>query len=545
MAKLFKSYLVILFLTIFNFNFSFTQIEYNSITGVKGNQVDTFSIQNSQKVLSDNLGLLEKEIETQKYIVGPGDEFTISILNANSRDIISIVTPDGSLVIPKVGLINLKQMTLFQTYINIKEKVKSIYKAEEVNVALTKMKKFKVIVSGAVLRPNIVSASSVDRVSEVIERVGGFNKESSIRKIILIRNEGKEEINVDLMKFHYNGDKSHNPLVQGGDQIIVYPMNKSLTIGIYGDVSNPGEFEFLQGDSLSTLLKFAQGFYSSALLDSVIFVRNNKSNNTLVSNILDLSTWEDNKKLEKNILDFPLEVGDRFYFKKIENWNVIKYVVISGEVKYPGKYALSEGKDRVLDLLALSGGFSDRADLSKITFIRQSEFEIVDDVLKRLEKTQPSEMSQSEVRYFQAKINEKKGVMSIDFNKLMTKPDISNNIVLRNKDSVVVPYKKDYINVQGRVNNPGFITFNANFTYEDYIALAGGFGFRSDPDETFITKSKGEQFLAKKKDYKIEPGDAILVPPIDEKTFFQTFKEVLLVTTQLITVAGILLTITK
>lgn len=544
MIKLLKNVFILTLLFLIFYKFSFAQIEYNSVTGVKGNQIDTLSITNSQKVQNDNQGLLEKEIDPESYIVGPSDEFSISILNSNSKDISATMLPDGSLVIPKVGVLNLKNLNLKLVYSIIKEKVKTIYKADEVNVALTKMKKFKVIVSGAVLRPNIVSASSVDRVSEVIEKVGGFKKESSIRKIVILRGDNNKEINVDLMKFYYGSDKSQNPLVQGGDQIIVYPMNKNVSISIYGEVPNPGEYEFLNGDSLSTLLNFSQGFFESALLDSIIFVRNIKSSNSLVTTILNLSKWKTYGK-NNNPLDFPLEVGDRIYAKRIENFSNNKYVVISGEVKYPGKYALSEGKDRVMDILNLSGGFSDFADLSKITFIRQAELDVVDEVLRRLEKMPQSEMSQSEIRYFQAKINEKKGVMSIDFDKLVNQNNSSENIVLRNRDSIIVPYKKDYVNVQGRVNNPGSVAYNPKNTFEDYIALAGGFGFRADPDEAFITKSKGEQFLASKKNYKIEPGDAILVPPVDEKTVFQVFKEILLVTTQLITVAGILINITK
>ncbi len=525
--------------------FSYTQIEYKAITGVNGNQIDTLSLTNSSKIQSDNQGLLEKEIDIDKYIVGPSDEFTISILNSNSKELIITMLPDGSLIIPKVGVLNLKQLTLNQAYTIIKEKIKSIYRADEVNVALTKLKKFKVIISGAVVRPNIVFASSVDRVSEVIERVGGFKKESSLRKIMLIRGDEKNEIIIDLMRFYYNNEKLMNPFVQGGDQIIVYPINRNVSIGIYGEVPNPGEFEYLNGDSLSTLLKFSQGFFESSLLDSVILVRKNKVNNSLNSTIIDLSNWNKLCKSEINLLDIPLEAGDRIYVKKREDFENNKYIVISGEVRFPGKYALDEGKDRVSDLIKLSGGFTERADLNKTTFIRQSESEVVDDVLRRLEKMPPSEMSQSEARYFQVKINEKKGVMAVNFKNIIDKINIADNILLRSRDSIVVPYKKDYISVQGRVNNPGYVAYNPIYKYEDYIVLAGGFGFRSDPDEAFITKSKGEQFLASKKNYIIEPGDAILVPPVEDKTFFQAFKEVLLITTQLITVAGILLTITK
>ena len=87
------------------------------------------------------------------------------------------------------------------------------------------------------------------------------------------------------------------------------------------------------------------------------------------------------------------------------------------------------------------------------------------------------------------------------------------------------------------------ITYNPNFTYLDYIKQAGGFGFRADDDETFIVKSKGQQFLAKKMDYEIESGDYILVPPEPEITFFEIFTTSLTIATQLMTIFGVVFTI--
>jgi protein involved in polysaccharide export with SLBB domain len=154
-------------------------------------------------------------------------------------------------------------------------------------------------------------------------------------------------------------------------------------------------------------------------------------------------------------------------------------------------------------------------------------------------------MTKSELKYFAARISEKKGLMAVNFKKAVEDPSSVDNILLQNKDSIIVPETIDFINIQGRVNSPGNVQYNENFDYLDYVALAGGFGYRADIDETFVTKSKGEQFLAEDYNYVLEPGDTILVPPEEEVTFFEIFTTALTIAAQLVTVVGVIITLVR
>jgi len=165
--------------------------------------------------------------------------------------------------------------------------------------------------------------------------------------------------------------------------------------------------------------------------------------------------------------------------------------------------------------------------------------------MERLYRIPYTEMSEFEKRYFQSRVREKRGVMAIDVHKAITDMSSDQNITLYNKDSIIVPTKKNYINVQGRVNNPGNIVFNPNWTYMDYINQAGGFGYRADMNETFVAKSKGEIFLARDNKYKLEPGDVILVPPEKEVSFTEVFTQIVATVSQLVTIFGVVYTIVR
>jgi protein involved in polysaccharide export with SLBB domain len=219
--------------------------------------------------------------------------------------------------------------------------------------------------------------------------------------------------------------------------------------------------------------------------------------------------------------------------------------VIAGEVKYPGVYAINKDDSKISDILTRAGGFTDEASVEATVLVRQKEMEKVDREMERLSRTPYSEMSKNERRYFQSRIAEQKGLMAVDFKRIMQNPSADDNIMLFDEDSLFVPHEKNYVNVQGRVNNPGMIIHNPALTYLDYINLAGGFGFRADQNETLIVKSKGEQFLAKDMNYKIETGDNILVPPESEVTFFEVFTTTLTIVAQIVTILGVVLALRK
>ena len=256
----------------------------------------------------------------------------------------------------------------------------------------------------------------------------------------------------------------------------------------------------------------------SSFLDSVEIVRYARQEAGIARWFVNLEKW-------RNILfsgqalegDIPLMTGDRVFVRANPDWFEEMNVKIEGEVKYPGSYAINKSGVRVFDLLQMAGGVKVDGSLDAAILVRTSEEDIEDKQMERLRSIPPSEMNENEVRYFQARALEIKGIMAINFENIVKNPNSEENILLMDKDSIYVPLKKFFVGVQGRVNNPGLIVYKPEYNYLDYINLAGGFGFRADIDETFIVKLNNQQFLAEDvESYHIEPGDNILVPPEKE-----------------------------
>jgi protein involved in polysaccharide export with SLBB domain len=520
-----------------------SQLNNEFITGASKFSIDTLAIQNSQNIIRENKGLLEKEIDPEKYILGPDDVIALSIIGGpKTKQYDLTISPEGRVIIPDVGVVDLKRKTLKEAEELITKKVSTILKYSDISILLKELKKFKISIGGLISKPITVPATSVDRVSEVIDKAGGLKFNSSLRKIKIIRNDGAEIINVDLLRFYNFGDKDKNPYLQGGDHIVIPASNENSVIEISGEVSFEGKFEFVEGDSLSTLIKFGLGFLNTSFLDSVEYISYNDERTNIIKKYVNLSSWKESINDKKPLVgDFPLKDGDRIYIRKIAKWQKPKYISIAGEVKYPGRYAISDNM-RISDVLELAGGFTKDGDVEQTNITRWEFFQWDEAEMERIGKLTVNERTETENLYYQSRVNEQKALMSLDFSKIIKDSNSQDNVVLMNKDSIYVPKYRDFIEVQGRVNNPGIMKFKKNADYLDYINQAGGFGYNADESSVLIVKLKSQtKFLAKNKNYKIEPGDKILIPP---KTDF-SYLNLLTVTAQIVSVLGVIIALTR
>ncbi len=306
----YKKIFSFLFILFFNLTLLNAQFDEEVVTGGTESAQDTSKVKQLLENSSMTGGLLDGAIDPKEYIVGPGDEFIINIVSSRSEQVKATISPDGRLLIRNVGVIDLKGKTLEESYELIETKARNVYNSKEISVILSNIRKFKVTVSGQTFTQATVAATSTERVNEVINKVGGFDRKSSLRNIRLIRKDSI--IKVDLIKFFNIGDKSVNPYVTGGDQIIVPPFNNKSTIEINGEVPKKIEVEYIEGDSLSTLIKMSQGFLSSSDLSSVEISRLENDGVSVDKIYLDLTNWRESLYNSSSLPnDMDLQPGDR------------------------------------------------------------------------------------------------------------------------------------------------------------------------------------------------------------------------------------------
>lgn len=468
---------------------------------------------------------LEKTVDPKKYILGPGDVLAINLWEEYLSYNLS-VTPEGNLLIPQVGSIKVSGLSLEKASEMIKEKILSKYKNVTLTVTLVSLRKFKVAVTGAVKNPGTYSVFANERISEIIQRAGGFSENSSMRNIIVKREDGSS-FKVDIMKFLVTGDKSKNPYALDGDVIYVPVREKSIYIyAIYGAVKHPGEFEYAQGDSLLDLISLAHGLTQDVDLSQAEIVRFRSDHRTTETVAIPLKELIIDNQRKKNI---PLLPDDRVFIRSIPKFHEKKQATILGEVLYPGVYAIEEGRTKLSDLIDLAGGFTPLASLSEAEMIRKTPEQVVDLEFERLKKMDVADMSKTEYEYFKTKSREKPGRVACDFEKLFVNHQTEQDILLKDGDLINIPAKSLVIKVSGNVVNPGLIEYEPSKDYTYYIEKAGGFSFKARKGKVRIIKGVTGEWVKPSKSQRIDPGDTIWIPEKPDRDYWGFFKDAMIV----------------
>ena len=481
-------------------------------------------------------GLLERPIDPETYAVGPNDLVSVTIWTGRTQEHTMRVTPDAKLLIPTVGEVNVRGLTLSEAETRVRQAVSRTYKVDA-SLALRQMREFKVNVIGAVRFRGSVVATPVTRVSEVIDRAGGALERGDVRNIQIIRtgpNEHRTMLDVDLLDFFATGNLQANPTVIDGDVIRVNILDDRKVVRVYGEVVQPGWFSWSPDDSISTLLAASFGPKVNARFDSVEVVSVDDQGNVVSRTY---HTWDPARQSVTG--DRRLEIGDRIIVRPRPNNVEPAGVVVAGEVMQPGVYAITPGETRLLDIIYEADGFTPKASLLDAVLIRRRAIGAPDPYFDYVWSIESENRSIEESEYLRTSLLERRtqGTMTVDFIDLMNGDD-EENLLLVDDDSIYVPAQVDYIRISGKVKSPGNQLFNPAFSYQDYIDAAGGFGWRAEEGETQVIKGRtGDRVPADDREsYQLEPGDAIFVPEEKPSNFWEGVATSLTIVSQALTI---------
>ena len=277
-----------------------------------------------------------------------------------------------------------------------------------------------------------------------------------------------------------------------------------------------------------------------------------------------------------------LKPYDRLFVKQIPNWrDAEKYATIAGEVTYPGRYALAKG-ERLSSLIERAGGYSDLAYTRGAIFTRESvramQQKSLTEMVERMERELISQSSvelstaasKESISATQAELEQKQkflvslrelkatGRMTVRIGHLRLLKGSEYDIMLEDGDSLTIPPRNDVVTVVGSVMTHGSYIYSDEYSYDNYIDMAGGYTKFADKKNVFIVKVDGSAKKARgavswnpfkerwemtafgEKIKEIEPGDTIVVPEeIGRIAWLREIKDVTQVLMQLAVTAGV------
>lgn len=428
------------------------------------------------------------------YKLGPGDEVIIDIWGTNQATIRQTISPEGTINIPDIGIVNLNGMTVKEADSYMRRKLGQIYSVDgddaksEIKLTLGNIRTIQVNLMGEVANPGTYYLSSLSNLYHALHRAGGVSDLGSLRELQLVRN-GKKVATVDVYDFILDGKMDGNLILEEGDIIIVPPYKQ--IVDLTGNVKRPMSYELEEGETVEDLLKYAGGFTGDAYKENLRMVRQNGKEYQVFT--IDSPEYATFTLMDGDALSVGAML-DRFE-NKLE---------VKGAVYRPGTYQLGNGIETVSQLIAKADGLKGDAFTNRALLYRERE----DLTLE---------------------------IIPIDIKAVLN--GTAEDIKLQKNDVLYIPSVHDlkdlgYITVGGEVAKPGQFVYAENTTLEDIIMQAGGLlesasTVRIDvsrriknPTSTEQSETIGEVYTFSFKDgyvldgetgFKLEPYDNVYV----------------------------------
>ena len=473
---------------------------------------------------------VEKPIDPKQYLVGPGDQFLVNIISSeNLANYVLTVSPTGEILIPSVGIVQVYGQTLSSSIITMETAIQSLNHSAQVFIILSEIREFKVKVVGHLQNPGFYTVTPVSRVSDLYEDIltklqsesfddqnapqknlpENIYPEMSRRNIEILRDG--EHIPVDLVKFGSIGIDGYNPFLQQGDVVRV-PLKEHL-VGIFGGIKIPGNYEFIPGEYLSQFVDLAGGLRPDADPNKIEITR-------FISPTEKFSFITTMSHADTILISSE----DHIMIRYDQDYKRQDIVYITGEVKYPGVYAIEPGETTIGEALQKVGGFTSRADQTKLIINNRSIARIPDRENNRILLIPEENRSPEEKAYIKARMLTKKGTIE---SSSLEQAESLMDLPLVNKDQIVILENFNYIEILGAVLKPGRYPYTTDITYDEYVDLAGGLT-ETATRKKFIIKAGTGQRLPIKKTVQIENGDIIFIPEKMEYNKWIILKDVLL-----------------
>ncbi len=393
--------------------------------------------------------------------------------------------------------------------------------------------------NGNVYHPGRFGWHAGMRLSDVIRLAGGFRPTTYAGRVHIERLNPADSTRY-LVNVELPADSSKpfwdDIALQEYDVVTVYGRDEfraDRTVSIGGMVNEPGAYPYRAGMTLRDLVLVARGFRDGAYLDTVEVSRlpADRSGGQLAVRLrvpID-STYLFERSTTYPLLPGPptvdngapememeLEPFDWVTILRQPGFELLRTVHISGEVRFPGPYALTHKGERVSSLIARSGGLLLTAYTDGARFFR--DFDTAEQIDRGFnvvfQDPEGRDTIVTELDLTGERVN-------MNLSAALRSPESRDDIVLQPGDSLHVPEYIPTVRVEGAVNSRVSVLYKEGANLDYYIGNAGGFTRFADEGRVSVRYANGSAkvkkggFLFFGSTPKPGPGSTVFVPTKD------------------------------
>jgi polysaccharide export outer membrane protein len=336
-----------------------------------------------------------------------------------------------------------------------------------------------VTISGlSVLKPGLYEYRPGLRLRDLLQLAGGLKPEAFLGRAQVTRtapDRTRSVLRVDLSRA-LAGDPGDDLALEPLDELDVlskWDVEERGHVSIDGLVRHPGEYEYLEGMTLADLVFQAGGLTDDALVLSAELARVVlRAQGLQIADTLRVPL-ERTLSADSRASSFALERWDAVFVRSDPEHREQVFVSVDGEVRFPGRYALTRRDERILDLVNRAGGLTEFAYAPAASFSRSGAARL-----------------------------------GIDLPAVLRDPRSPSNLVLESSDVLRVPRFTPIVTIEGAVFNPVTALYRAGAGVGYYVTQANGYRHDADKRRTVVVQANGNV----QKGGTPGPGSRVLVP---------------------------------
>ncbi|MFI5244591.1 MAG: SLBB domain-containing protein [Gemmatimonadales bacterium] len=355
----------------------------------------------------------------------------------------------------------------------------------------------RIAVKGNVWLPGTQGFSQGLTLSQALRRAGGAKPDSYLGEVLVSRLESdstRSQLRATL-RDTTGAILGADPALRDDDEITVFSRTDFRSpryVAISGAVRRPGQYPYRDGITMRDLALLAGGLQESASLKEAEIARLPADRNGGVtartmrvpldsSYIFDRGA--DGRYQGPPGLPAPAGPGAEVVLQAYDNvlilvqpdWKFLRTVVVTGEVRWPGRYTIENKSERIGDLLRRAGGLTNEANADGAYFSRRRSATSYQGLMDSV----------------RAK-NDTASRVGLDLISVMHDAKDPDNLLLENGDSLDVPTQRGTVEIKGAVNSPTIVAIERGEKIEHYIRAAGGPSRRTaDAGGAFVIQPNG------------------------------------------------------
>jgi protein involved in polysaccharide export with SLBB domain len=385
----------------------------------------------------------------------------------------------------------------------------------------------RVTVKGNVWNPGPIGLGSGLTVRDAIRAAGGLRPDTYLGRVLVTRmRPDSSKVQLRAAFTDTTGGVTEDFPLAPDDEIQVFSLNDFRSrryVTIAGAVRKGGRFPYREGMTLRDLILLGGGLDQSASLVEAEIARLPESRANGATATTTRVPMDSSYLFERapsgryegppglpaaasGGRDEVLRPYDNVLVFRQPDWELQRLVWITGEVKYPGRYALIQKVDRLADLVARAGGLTTEAYPEGVHFARSRD---------------------------------SIGRVAVNLPRALRNRDDADNIVLVDGDSIEVPRYTPVVSVKGFVNSPTAVALRGGADILFYVRSAGGSAKRGDVARAYVVQPNGLVETIRKWPWWVplpankpvpKGGATVIVPetdPSDALRTQQTFTQIL------------------